>query len=55
MREERLLVQNLMLLTINIDCCTRLDITESAKLITYTLSFENQENVFPSLSQSILQ
>lgn len=49
MREECLLVQNLMFLTINIDCYIRLESIETTKLISYVVSFENQEYLFSSL------
>lgn len=51
MREEHLLVQNLMFLTINVDCCIILGGIGTAKLITYTMSFEDLENLFSSLLQ----
>lgn len=51
MREEHLLVQNLMFLTITTDCCIILGGIGTAKLITYTMSFEDLENFFSSLPQ----
>lgn len=40
-----------MSVTVNIDCCIRLDNIDTAKLISYSMSFESQENVFSSLPQ----
>lgn len=54
MRKWRLLVQNLMFVAINIDCYIRLESIEKAQLITYAVSFENQENLFSSLPQECM-
>ena len=47
-------MQKLMFLTINIDGSIRLERTGMAKLITHTLSFENQETVFSSHPQKYI-
>lgn len=49
MREEHLLVLNLMFLTINVDCYLRLPSIETTKLISYIVFFKNQENLFSGL------
>lgn len=43
-----------MLLTNNIDCGLRLENIKTAKVITYTISTEQQENMLTSLSQEYI-
>lgn len=40
-----------MFLTVNIECYIRSESIETTKLISYIVSFENQENLFSSLLQ----